>query len=108
MGLEHGFETLFGALLSAVGSTKPVRDRLAEVVSLVGHLEHDSFSDDETWYRFQSFLAENTMVVKRDDGSWASKTSQMSDEEAIQWLQDLFVLFADVASAYSENISRAA
>lgn len=108
MGVEHGFETVFAALCSVIGSAESVQDRLAAVVSAVGHLEYDSFPDDETWHRFQSFLSENTMVVKREDGSAASRTSQMSDGEAARWLQTVFVLFSDIAAAYGREYFQAA
>jgi len=108
MGIEHGFETFFAALCRALGSAQSVQDRLAAVVSAVGHLEHDSFPDDETWYRFQSFLAENTLMVTRSDGRAVSRTSQMSDGEAAQWLQTLFVLFSDIAAAYGREYFQAA
>jgi len=104
MGVDHAFDRFYSVLHYAIGSLDSVQERLAGVVAGISHLERDSFPDDETWDRFQSFMNENTgRAAKIDEGGIKSRRSQMSNAEATKGLQKALGLFADIAEAYGRG-----
>lgn len=103
MALNYAWEKLYLSLRYAVSSNDIVQSRLASVISGGVHLlsKDDLPKDDESWEKLQKVMQACTCKpAKSNEGTIAATTSQMSDETAAGWLQDLFDIFSDVAEAY--------
>ena len=104
MGVDYGYEKFYKVLNYAVGSADPVQRRLEVVLSGIGHLLRDSFPDDGTWKRFETLLNRCTsQVALENEGAIAATTSQMSNEEAIKWLREVFSILMGISEAYSRT-----
>jgi hypothetical protein len=104
MGVDYGWEKFFSSLNYAVANTDSLQKRLAGVAMGVCHLDRDSFPDDETWKRFENFMNVTTLLsAKGNEGTIQATTSEMSDGEAHQWLQEALGLFSELAEAYGRQ-----
>jgi hypothetical protein len=104
MATDYGYEKFSGALNYAIGSTDSVQERLANVASEVCHLERDSFPNDELWQQFEVLMnATSGRAAKRDEGTIAATTCQMSNAEAAKWLRRALSIFSDLAEAFGHG-----
>jgi hypothetical protein len=98
MGVDYALEKFFSVLNHALASTDSVQKRLAAVASGVCHLKRDSFPDDKAWKRFENFMKGTTMFpAKGIESRIQATTSQMSDGETHQWLQEALGIFSELA-----------
>lgn len=101
MGVDYGLEKFFSVLNYSLASTDSVQKRLAAVASGVRHLKRDSFPDDKTWKRFENFMKGTTLFpAKGIEGRIQATTSQMSDGETRQWLQEALGIFSELAQRH--------
>ena len=100
--LIYGFEKLSAACHNAIGSTDTPQKRLASAVSdNLNYLERENLSSDEAWENLQELIKAAThRPAKGDEGTIAATTSQMSDQEASEWLGKMLDIFSDVAEEY--------
>lgn len=101
MGVGYGWEKLYLAVHYAVSSNESLQERLASCVCQLSLLDRESFPDDETWQKFNNLKSESTKHPARykGEGTINATTSQMSDEEAGEWLGVICDLFSAVAEA---------
>ena len=80
----------------------PIKKRLEGVISGIVHLQRDSFPDDDTWGRFERLIQATTMLPNRTsgEGTIQATTSQMSDEQADEWLEEAFSIFIALEEAF--------
>jgi hypothetical protein len=100
--INYGFEKLFSACHDAIGTTGTPQERLASAVSYnLSHLERENLPSDEAWENLQELITAATCKpAKGDEGTIAATTSQMSDDEASEWLRKMLNIFSDVAEEY--------
>ena len=89
---------------SALASTDSARKRLAAIGWGVRHLKKDSFPDEKTWKRFENFMKGTTRFPARSIKSRIqATTSQMSNGETHQWLQEALGIFSELAQGYRKS-----
>ncbi len=103
--LNYGFEKLFSACHNAIGSTETPQKRLASAVSYnLTYLERENLPSDEAWECLQDLIEASTCKpAKGDEGTIEATTSQMSDDEASEWLRKMLNIFSDVAEEYGRQ-----
>lgn len=99
MALNYGWEQLFMACSSAIGSEATPQKRLATAVTFRIHvLTRDDLPSDEAWERVEKLMNATTCKpAMGDEGTIEATTSQMTNEEAAKWLQEIVSLFGEVA-----------
>jgi hypothetical protein len=102
--VPYGWETFFTALSLALASTDSAQNRLAALALGVRHLKKDSFPDEKTWKRFENFMRGTTRFpAKGIKGRIQATTSQMSDGETHQWLQEALGIFSELAPGQGKD-----
>lgn len=99
MALNYAWEKLYSACSGAVGSSETPQQRLASAVSAgLIHLKSDDFPNSELWERLKKLVdSSSSEPALGDEGTIAATTSKMSDEDASNWLREMFSIFCDVA-----------
>jgi hypothetical protein len=104
VALNYGCEKFGSSIESALTNTDPLQNRLAAVMLGVNHLQRDDFPDNATWERFRKLLTGTTMLpAKGDEGTIQATTSQMTDDEARQWLHEAFYIYTCIEEAYGRE-----
>jgi hypothetical protein len=72
----------------------------------IRYLQRDSFPDDKTWARFQKLMEATSFCPARDvEGAIHASTSQMTAEQAGQWLREAFDVYSEIAEAHGAQRS---
>jgi hypothetical protein len=105
MGVDYAWEKYFSALRYAVGSTAPLQERLAYVISEVHHLQSDSFPNAEIWVKFEELIWKTTHRSEENvgEGTIQATTSQMTDADAAEYLRKAFDIFSEFAELYGKK-----
>ena len=105
LDLTYGWEKLFNACHYAAGSRETPQKRLAAIVAddiLV--LRRENLPSDEAWSRVQKVRHAATCKPARgSEGTIEATTSQMTDDEASEWLREIMSLFSEVAEEYGRQ-----
>jgi hypothetical protein len=105
LDLTYAWEKLFNACRYAVGSGETPQKRLAAVVAddLIV-LRRENLPSDEAWSRVQKIRsAASCKPARGGEGTIEATTSQMTDDEAGEWLREILSLFSDVAESYGRQ-----
>jgi hypothetical protein len=105
MELTYGSERLFSACEYAIGSTETPQKRLAAIVSSdIMYLRREHLPSDEAWARIKKIVQATTCKpAKGDEGLIAATTSQMTTDEAAEWLREIMAVHNEVAEAYGQQ-----
>jgi hypothetical protein len=104
VALNYGCEKFGSSIEYAVTSTDSLQERLAGVMLGVINLQRDDFPDTATWERFRKLLTGTTMLpAKGDEGTIQATTSQMTDDEARQWLREAFYIYTCIEEAFGRE-----
>lgn len=107
MALNYGWEKFFSAVYGSIGSDSTPQDRLANsYIFDIIHVRRDDVPSDDIWERIQKLSrAVTNGPARQAGGSVKATTSEMSNEEAAKWLQEIVSIFNEIAEAYGSASS---
>ena len=98
----YPWEKLYSACRAAIGSGTCPQERLRSAVSEVSLLLHGGHvPDEELRNRMEQLVATCTSKPSQGEGTVPATTSQMTDDEAGDLLQEVFDLFTRVAELHA-------
>lgn len=99
---NYPWEKLYSACSAAIGSARSPQERLryaAWEVSLL--LSNADISDKELRKRMEQLVATCSNKPDQGEGTMPATTSQMTDDEAGELLQEVFAIFDKVAEYHA-------
>jgi hypothetical protein len=99
MSIHYAFEKLSLACAYAITSEETVQTRLASAIAgHVIHLQRDDFPTEDLWERVTRLRHATTCKpAEGEEGTIAATTAQMTTDEAVTLLHEIFSIFSEVA-----------
>jgi hypothetical protein len=105
MGVDHAWEKFHSAIRFALVSSGSPQERLSCLISGIWDLQRDSFPDEHVWDDFRKLIngAARKGISPQTEARIQSTDSQMSDEQAREYLKEAFEIFSDIAKAFGRT-----
>jgi hypothetical protein len=101
MALIYGHEKFFAAVYGSIGSSASLQERLCQsYIFNIINVRREDVPSDEIWIRIEKLAeAVTCKPAQGEEGTVAATTSQMTDEEAAEWLHEIASIFNEIAEA---------